>query len=542
MLKARHILTIFLLNYLLILIACSLMEFFQLSNNAQQIEIMMRTAADMALDQMQATDDFFVTGGGYFKADASGEINGSTLGQVNYSPYHMAVIDNSNNIKRVNIFSSFAKMKGVSSTNLEDIYNVVYPESDIKQFINENPDVLNLKYLVGNMDISYITDLGTYQEKKDKGEALSGLDMGSERTQLKLGWYMVPKIANIGLASSDASISNEIKNVSGASASPLSKSNIIKTYELNKRIKEFETGIKYAITPLNQGITYINEELLQVFYMNNMQLLMRAKYANASNRLPNGYAGGVGMFKGDTYQDLVDDSTLSQYHPIHNGSYTLLMGEGRNCGDGVTLYEGLSGRLPKVEYVVVDMYQNTEANNRFLKQVLGAKINTTNFVGIGGSGSGTLTYGTLINTNGQSLKELNKEEIRYYSDITGVSAPFEHKYMVVAKVTFYGDFIVPYTTVGLREMRARMESNNDKDIGGRYLFNPFSEYADDINRYNAANGQKLANKENYVDLVTEVKDVNKSNSVLSNLMSGFGHLGGVTSDPMVYTTYFAVTP
>ena len=69
MLKAKNIVIIFILNYLLILLVCCLLEIIFISNHATQAQLLMRTAADMALEQVQATDDFFVSGGGYLLED-----------------------------------------------------------------------------------------------------------------------------------------------------------------------------------------------------------------------------------------------------------------------------------------------------------------------------------------------------------------------------------------------------------------------------------------------------------------------------------------
>ena len=64
--RMRNILTILLLNYLILNIVSAVVELWYVSDRAQYIQGMMMTAADMALEQTQATDDFFTSGGGYF--------------------------------------------------------------------------------------------------------------------------------------------------------------------------------------------------------------------------------------------------------------------------------------------------------------------------------------------------------------------------------------------------------------------------------------------------------------------------------------------
>ena len=70
MLKARNIMIIFCLSYLCMVITSFFIESAALSKKASSIQTMIQTAADMALEQSQATDDFFVdtgyyTSGGY---------------------------------------------------------------------------------------------------------------------------------------------------------------------------------------------------------------------------------------------------------------------------------------------------------------------------------------------------------------------------------------------------------------------------------------------------------------------------------------------
>ena len=93
---------------------------------------------------------------------------------------------------------------------------------------------------------------------------------------------------------------------------------------------------------------------------------------------------------------------------------------------------------------------------------------------------------------------------------------FESKAVVVAKVTFYAEFILPYNTPLLREMRGRIK--NGEEMSGRYLLNPFAGSSVDVNNPSAIN-------ENYVDIVT-------NNEGADSL--------GSNSIPYSYTTYFAV--
>ena len=69
MLKARNLFITLMVSYLALFVVCSIMEIITVSTTANEVMTMVRTAADMSLEQVQATDDFFVQGGGYILND-----------------------------------------------------------------------------------------------------------------------------------------------------------------------------------------------------------------------------------------------------------------------------------------------------------------------------------------------------------------------------------------------------------------------------------------------------------------------------------------
>ena len=145
---------------------------------------------------------------------------------------------------------------------------------------------------------------------------------------------------------------------------------------------------------------------------------------------------------------------------------------------------------------------------------------------------------------GSLLREIDAESVDTYEKIIygtpQYNSPIDHKPMVVAKVTFYADFIIPYSTVSLREMRGRESDNN---ISGRLLFDAFA---------NSPTDGKSHIDDNYVDL--EIRTLMVANGVegwdtiypdeyYNDIGMKVNRLNGnYHSDAMSYTTYFAVTP
>ena len=517
MFKARNILGLFILNYLLLLIASSILELALISNKAEQVELLVRTAADMALDQVQATDDYFTSGGGYFVE------NGQIINRESY--YMSKVIGSDGKYTDVALYELVT-----GETDVGQIYRAVYPEDDIFSFVNNLSDVKKMKF-VGSAGKYYGTN---YQ----------------------MSWFGIPVIAQMGYESVWNSIRNsvndtygveELNSVIGFAAAHKDSEilNRIETmFELTKVDKEHlltsnstETS-RYYLTPLSLGVTYINPELLQAFFMNNMELLMRSKYTqNADYIFDNYYEDAVasngqllkdsygnGILRGTFYANMVDEESLKDYNPINNGLFTLLRGEKHTSytSNGMVTY--YLGMTPKIEYRVIDMYDNSY--NSMLKQVLGYFIHDDD--------------GKFINVTGTDLKKKDIDVIdaykrTVYGDLGSASDFFEHKYFVVAKVTFYADIIIPYDTPSLREMRGRIE--NDGKITGRTLFDAFSYVQ------TSTSGVPVF-ENNYVDVRTRTVNENKDKIYLTDR---YGDLienldGSEYRSAFTYTTFFAVTP
>lgn len=507
MLKAKNIIIIFIVNYLLLLLVCCFVELILISNNAQEVQLLMRTAADMALEQVQATDDFFTTGGGYIMSNETG----NTI-RTDVTPYQLNTLGVDGTYKKVNMFEAVT-----NKHDLGDIFKTVYSPSKIGKFIDENPNVLEVNFTAGVVEHSnagWVTG---------SGNAVNAI------STIKTNWYQVPTIAQLGNEITQNKATFAYKMDGNKLTDTDTLGNIWTMYDLNtaeKKMNLNNSPVSYYLTPLSLGVTYINEELLQAFFMNNLELLMRSKYANNRDSYNlNDESCGAGMLKGSFYPELVDTETLKNLNPINNGSFTLLRGERMGSTDmSIELYKGI---MPKIEYIVIDMYSDnndpTALENQMLQQIFGPRLSKD-------SNNNEYTKKALT---GSLLKTMNKDSIETMKTITGTmsSDVYDHKPIVIAKVTFYADFIVPYSTVSLREMRGRVDSSND--ISGRTLFNPF-EYS----QINVENVQAIPG--NYVDINSQTMLENYG-AYANSIYNGITRLGG-NSDAMTYTTYFAVTP
>lgn len=499
MLKAKNILIIFMVNYLVMLLACCFLEFIFIGSKGQEAQLLMQTAADMALDQVQATDDFFTSAGGYLK-----DLENANTG-LSFDPdaYKMMVLKNDGHYGKYNLFEV-----ATGEREYDKIYDSVYDGNTLKSWMNNNPNVMGVTFTAG------------YTNIKESGY----LNYAVENY-----WYQIPTLTQLGLNKSGSTEIYSLTNKSllGTDA----KRELWEQYGLNNKQKDVNiNGVKthYYNTPLSLGVTYINEDLLQAFFMNNLELLMRSKYANRNGYNLNTENCGDGVLKTAYYPELVDDSTLNSLNPINNGSFTLLRGSKINnnvtMSDGLSIYKGI---MPKIEYFVVDMYDNKY--NDLLQQVLGAKFSSSlNEDGqkINGDFAGKVI-------SGSNLKAFNQDSINMYKSITKTnSQAFEHKPIVIAKVTFYADFIIPYSSVSIREMRGR--EREDGKIDARDIFNPFSGSQIDVNNVQAISGNyvDIENKTDLSDFGADAKKIYKN---------GVTKLGG-NGDALTYTTFFAVTP
>lgn len=377
MTKARNIIIIFVVNYALLVIVSGLIELSALSSKAKEVQNIMRTAADMSLDQSQVVGDFLNYNGG-----------GSEDGR-NYT-LNMPR-SNGNGFREIDLFSGLYGLNSNQPVHAEEIFNRLYTTQDFR---------------------SLSTQLGAIRKPVRYWNA----------NKTGFVWYYIPTISLMGLDILPISESTRrVKDASGAYVSESLSNEIMSVYGLNHH-KKMSGGKYYFNTPINLGITYVNEELLGALFMNNVDLLMRLKYETNLNT----EAGGKGILKGETYSDKVEGD-LNNLNPINNGSFSVLRGTKRG---GDTSVESYNGVRPEVEYKVIDMYD---------------RDNEDLLVAVFGGNKGGYNY------KADYLKSLD-DNIR--NPVT--NARYTQKPVVIAKVTFYMDVVVPYFTLIAREFRGSL--------------------------------------------------------------------------------------
>lgn len=382
--RARNIIIIFVVNYLLMLVVSAVWELSVINTRAKELQTFMSTSADMALQQTQMVDDILAK---------TSDNNTQSI---------MMPKANGQGFDKISTLDGLFGIRADSDLTRETAFHELY----------DNEGLSNIA-----------TRTGTIRTPVRYTDEKTGIT----------NWYYIPKIAMMGtevLKSSNAT--TRVKNAQGEYVSKELSNKILSDYGLVD--SERESGDStYFISPLNIGITYLNEDLLARLFTNNMDLLMRVKYQGKNLKSAE---GGYGVLKGQTYKNRVKDSLIGS-NPINNGTFTYLRGNKVSTNPLVEAFEGVK---PQVVYKVIDMYDSR--NDAVLSRLFGAD-----------------KHG--FSSKAAYLKDLDKEVINPVNN-----KPFPQKPIVVAKVTFYADVVVPYYTLIMRELRSAMgvSSNNMLDI------------------------------------------------------------------------------
>lgn len=391
MLKARNIILIFCLNYLFVVFACLFVETAILSQKAALIQNTITVAADMALEQVQVSDDFFTTDG-YGLNNAEYKIKAPTVAGNEYVEVNM-----------------FQALTGKSTR--DSIFREAFTGSKTASEFN-----------------SWARKASGVKSMTAKLSPSGGIN-----------WYYIPKVLQIGteilpMGSSELNRVNMMTSdyKVGPTASSVSANDFVEMYGWQPIAKGGSiNGVDatYYLTPISLGLTYINSDYVNKLFINNMDLLMRSQYSDLTE-----YEGMVGTEKGNAYYSLIDTTSMAgdMYNPINNGIYTLLRGSEDTVSVGsagtVSLYNGL--KPPKIEYKVIDMYDNNSDNEDLLLMLFGKDAN---YLKSSSERAKSLPNGTLAKEN------------RF----------------IVAKVTFYAHIIVPFSTIISKEFRGMADDSGN---------------------------------------------------------------------------------
>lgn len=243
------------------------------------------------------------------------------------------------------------------------------------------------------------------------------------------GRFDIPLIARMGLLSRNPEMLTgpaydylkQVVDDSGYSLSTVEFGNRdwMHLYEVKKEYNNANLEKEYYyLAPTNVGITYLDPNLLQTAFATNMDVLMRAKYAQTGD-----VSVGVGIpdvvFAGGEDYVLSEDlqKFAIQNNIINNGHFAYVKGE-RSTSVGVGYTGGVNANhenvVPTISYKVVDV---CDPNNETLIRMAVSEI------------------------AGPS----DPEHYKAWLETQGIDTKKSH-YCVVAKITFYADIIVPYST------------------------------------------------------------------------------------------------
>ena len=319
MLKARNIMITFCISYLLLVVTSYFFESAALAKRASNIQTMIQTAADMSLEQAQATDDFFVdagyaTGGGY-------DIMLPTISGDAFVPAPM-----------------YEAVTGM--TTREDIFDYLYKTSEFKEWAKETSGVTT--------QMAYLNSSGN------------------------IVWCRVPKIIQFGVDYLDTSTFGNAKQLNSnaettSRISGVPVTDVANLYNYNSPKTTTSVG-DYYLTPISLGMTYFHPTVLARLFSANMDLLMRSKVVGDGMDI----SDYEGVLTSGTYSQLIDVSTFrnGRGNPVNDGTFTFLRGDSHtvmtSTGQTCSVYDGVE---PKIEYKVVDMY-NKDNNPDVEKLIL----------------------------------------------------------------------------------------------------------------------------------------------------------------------------
>lgn len=197
------------------------------------------------------------------------------------------------------------------------------------------------------------------------------------------------------------------------------------------------TDIDYYYTPTSLGLTYIDPDMLDILFRSNLDLLMRAGFMDSNGNLNSGYDSNIRA----GYYDSLDtalEGTWGNY-AVNNGQFYYFRGKPSVNTNGKLTYKDLSGatcsNTPEIEYYYLPISggdknpDNKPTVNTLSQLNKNTALRSVIYRAIDPTATPSSLYSNLNNSQDTKTYEL-----------------------VVAKVTFYADFIYPFKTSTLRGM------------------------------------------------------------------------------------------
>lgn len=259
-------------------------------------------------------------------------------------------------------------------------------------------------------------------------------------------WVKVPRIALIGARCIWTNQSDY--NASLYSAGWSSMSNDVKygwdALSANGYLYARKGGVSsafgsYYLTPTKVGVSYINRDLVEKLYQNNLDLIMRYKYNDTDLREGNGMPESPYIPQTDTVEhnmaEIEDDL-------ITNGLFSVSKD---------------TSTITNIEYKIVDVYDS--ANNDLIEQLYGGYVDYRQ-----AGGGGNVLTGSIDDIGIMTAQKLLERGTLTIPNADGTYSMASESNLVVAKVTFSTDVLLNYKTGVFTVWRTKY----DGDSGTNY--------------------------------------------------------------------------
>lgn len=420
MLKPRYLLIWVIISFILLFGASWSIEMASMPTEATQLDTIVNIASDMALQGGQGIDDFFVNVKNVGGVDvvSTDDITEYKAGDAN--PLQIWVQDGINKPSYdcySNIFKVYNPTKALfgNSTPVDvaksAIFDKLYNTDELREFAEHTMSV--------TIEIPYVLN-------------------GSGKVQ----WVKVPKIALMGaklVFGSDTEYNSLlIKELGKGLYSSVDYVYGWSALSQNGYLDSVNTGTdgEYYLTPSKLGISYVNKDLVEFLYQNNLDLLMRAKYATDEGgddiRRGNGLVESQFIPQNINVISNINNINRQVYEPtgsadiINNGNFAICKSQ---------------SNISSVEYMTIDIYNSDY--DEIIEQLYSAGVDSTGGV-----------LGQPYKMTAEKLKEKSTKTDRDGN-------PLEHSYITVAKVTFTADIILPYKTGTFNIWRTSYDGGED---------------------------------------------------------------------------------
>lgn len=503
-LRTRNMLLIVVAVYATMTVGMVTSELSTMSKNISSIKETVRLAADSAVSQAMASDEFFNDGEGDESAIVAGanalyRTKGVTSVRTAATPDpKLKSYTNENLFEMVYGFNTdatdeatvnaakvelYQKMFGLGSGSV--LQNASYM-SDVCKIVTDMPSLVAFG---GNGKLPNIARLGLLEG--------SSLGVDGESAYLNLNAANALR-TTVKSAVGNLTTENTVYDKYNTKKDWLKLLSVVKSYEDSSGNEH-----QYMLAPTNVGITYVDPFVLETAFVSNMDLLMRGDMPNLAQGLgivSNGYSGNAQVVN----SDYVNDQFI-----INNGKFSFVKGQLKDYSSP-SMPGGWTGGVtknnirvvPKIEYKLVNACDTSIENIKLMHLAVGLPDSVMN---------GNLDYSAMKAGYEAWLRDIGIEDIT------------KPHYLMVARISFFADVFVSYNTSIARD-----------------LYNMFVK-----NEYNYPLSGSLT---------TQIGD---TNNALFQVRDGIGGTNELTaSDPTyasvqsaitdlpyyVYTTYYAVMP